>query len=277
MRPRKSVNVASIVGSPEEEEARPNLRLRIVGVVVLILFGVLVLRLWTLQVVEGKSYAAAVTRNQVRVVSVAAPRGEIVDRSGTVLVSNTPPSRRSCSSRRGDREPRHRRHGGGTGRSDAQEVQAPSTTSIQPYEPVPVAVGVRRTPCSSSRRTRPSIPASPWRRWPTDLSPGRYDGDPYLGLYRLHHGQLPGRHPNEGYTQGSQIGVLGIEAPYEPYLKGVEGRQALSVDASGQVVGTLSSTAPKIGDTVVLNIDTGLQQAVQIDLQRKAGKPPHPR
>ena len=75
MRPRKSVNVASIVGSPEEEEARPNLRLRIVGVVVLLLFGVLVLRLWTLQVVEGKSYAAAVTRNQVRVVSVAAPRG----------------------------------------------------------------------------------------------------------------------------------------------------------------------------------------------------------
>ena len=90
MRPRKSVNVASIVGSPEEEEARPNLRLRIVGVVVLLLFGILVLRLWTLQVVEGKSYAAAVTRNQVRVVSVAAPRGEIVDRDGTVLVSNTP-------------------------------------------------------------------------------------------------------------------------------------------------------------------------------------------
>ena len=88
MRPRKSVNVASIVGSPEEEGARPNLRLRIVGVAVLLLFGVLVLRLWTLQVVEGKSYAAAVTRNQVRVVSVAAPRGEIVDRDGTVLVTN---------------------------------------------------------------------------------------------------------------------------------------------------------------------------------------------
>ena len=94
MRPRKSVNVASIVGSPEEEEARPNLRLRIVGIVVLLLFGVLKLRLWTLQVVEGKSYAAAVTWNQVRVVSVAAPRGEIVDRNSTVL-GPTPRIRRS--------------------------------------------------------------------------------------------------------------------------------------------------------------------------------------
>ena len=68
MRPRKSVHVSSIVGSPEEEESRPNLRLRVVGAVVLLLFGVLVLRLWSLQVVQGKTYAAAVTRNQVRVV-----------------------------------------------------------------------------------------------------------------------------------------------------------------------------------------------------------------
>src|SRR5580700_9599837 len=90
MRPRKGVNVASIVGSPEEEESRPSLRLRIVGVVVLVLFGVLVLRLWSLQVIDGKTYAAAVTRNQVRVVSIPAPRGEIVDRNGTVLVSNVP-------------------------------------------------------------------------------------------------------------------------------------------------------------------------------------------
>jgi penicillin-binding protein 2 len=74
-------------------------------------------------------------------------------------------------------------------------------------------------------------------------------------------------HPNDGYTQGSQIGVSGIEAQYEQYLKGVAGRQALSVDASGTVVGTLSSTAPQIGDTMVLNIDTGLQQEVQSALQ----------
>ena len=64
MRPRKGVHVGAIVGSPEEEESRPNLRLYIVGLIVLVLFGVLGLRLWTLQVVEGKTYAAAVTRTR---------------------------------------------------------------------------------------------------------------------------------------------------------------------------------------------------------------------
>src|ERR1700728_249545 len=67
---------------------RRSLRLPIVGAVVLVLFGVLVLRLWTLQVVEGKTYAASVTRNEVRTVSIAAPRGEIVDRNDTVLAGN---------------------------------------------------------------------------------------------------------------------------------------------------------------------------------------------
>jgi penicillin-binding protein 2 len=77
------------------------------------------------------------------------------------------------------------------------------------------------------------------------------------------------KHPNQGYTQGSQIGVAGVEAQYEPYLRGVAGRQALSVDAQGNVVGTLSTTAPQIGDTVVLNIDTGLQQWVEQELQQQ--------
>src|SRR6202042_2366811 len=73
-----------------DEPSRPNLRLRVVGIAVLVLFLVLGLRLWTLQIIDGKSYAAAVTRNQVRVVGVAAPRGQIVDRNDTVLVSNIP-------------------------------------------------------------------------------------------------------------------------------------------------------------------------------------------
>ena len=63
--------------------------------------------------------------------------------------------------------------------------------------------------------------------------------------------------------------MSGIEAQYEPYLRGVAGRQALSVDSKGTVVGTLSTTAPQIGDTVVLNIDAGLQEEVQNDLQQQ--------
>ena len=271
MRPRKSVNVASIVGSPEEEESRPNLRLRVVGVAVLLLFGILVLRLWTLQVVEGKTYAAAVTRNQVRVVSIAAPRGEIVDRNGTVLVSNTPQQEILLSRAEAAQNP-------GivgmvaalVGQTPAQVTASINNNQYSPYEPVPVAVGVSTATVQflqthQSEYPGVSVETVAQRTYPQ----GGTTATHILGYVGDITSSYLDAHPNEGYTQGSQIGVSGIEAQYEPYLRGVDGRQALSVDASGTVVGTLSTTAPQIGDTVVLNIDTGLQQQVETDLQQQ--------
>jgi hypothetical protein len=160
MRPRKSVNVASLVGSPEEEESRPNLRLRIIAVVVVVLFGVLVLRLWTLQVVEGKSYAAAVTRNQVRVVSVPAPRGEIVDRNGTVLVSNNSQQEILLSRAEAAQNPGIIGQVAALVGETPKQVQA-SVNNVQysPYEPVPVRWACQRRRSSTSRRTSPTTPA----------------------------------------------------------------------------------------------------------------------
>jgi len=271
MRPRKSVNVASIVGSPEEEESRPNLRLRVVGVAVLLLFGILVLRLWTLQVVEGKTYAAAVTRNQVRVVSIAAPRGEIVDRNGTVLVSNVPQQEILLSQSEARQNP------GIVGMVAALVGETPKqvTASINndqysPYEPVPVAVGVSTATVQflqthQSEYPGVSVETVAQRTYPQ----GGTTATHVLGYVGDISSSYLAAHPDEGYTQGSQVGVSGIEAQYEPYLRGVDGRQALSVDASGTVVGTINTTAPQIGDTVVLNVDTGLQQEVENDLQKQ--------
>jgi penicillin-binding protein 2 len=280
MRPRKSVNVASIVGSPEEEEARPNLRLRIVGIVVLLLFGVLVLRLWTLQVVEGKSYAAAVTRNQVRVVSVASPRGEIVDRNATVLVTNTP-QQEILMALNPDLllQIQHKETpkvvadvAALIGQTPAQVEASITKASNQngPYEPAPVAVGVSQDTVQYLQTHAAQYPGVTVQTVAQRTYPqGGTTGAQILGYSGAISPSYLAAHPNDGYTQGSQIGVAGIESQYEPYLRGVAGRQALSVDASGDVVGTLSSTAPQIGDTVVLNIDNGLQQEVQNDLQQQ--------
>ncbi len=271
MRPRKSVNVASIVGSPEEEESRPNLRLRVVGVIVLLLFGVLVLRLWTLQVVEGKSYAAAVTRNQERVVSIAAPRGEIVDRNGTVLVSNTPQQEILLSRAEAAQNPQIVGMVAAlVGQTPKQVTASINNDQYSPYEPVPVAVGVSSATVQflqthQSEYPGVSVETVAQRTYPQ----GGTTATHILGYVGDISSTYLAAHPNQGYTQGSQIGVSGIEAQYEPYLRGVAGRQALSVDASGTVVGTLSTTAPQIGDTAVLNIDTGLQEEVENDLQQQ--------
>ncbi len=271
MRPRKSVNVASIVGSPEEEVARPNLRLRIVGVVVLLLFGVLVLRLWTLQVVEGKTYAAAVTRNQVRVVSVPAPRGAIVDRNGTTLVSNAPQEEILLSQSEAKQNPAIVGDVAALVGETPKQVQASlNNNQYSPYEPIPIATGVSVSTVQWLQTHQAEFPGVSVESVAQRTYPqGGTTGTQILGYVGDISSSYLAAHPNDGYTQGSQIGVSGIEEQYESYLRGVAGRQALSVDASGNVVGTLSTTAPKIGDTVVLNVDSGLQQEVQNDLQNQ--------
>ena len=64
------------------------LRVAIVGSVALALFAIIFFRLWFLQVLSGEQYVRAATVNRVRNVAVPAQRGEILDRSGNVLVDS---------------------------------------------------------------------------------------------------------------------------------------------------------------------------------------------
>ena len=273
MRPRKSVSVSSIVGSPEEDvlESRPSLRIRIVGVVVLILFGVLVLRLWTLQVVEGKTYAAAVTRNEVRVVSIPSPRGEIVDRNDTVLVTNVPQEEILLSRAEVALDPSIvGKVAALVGQTPAQVESSVANNRYSPYEPVPVALGVTASTVQYLQTHQSEYPGVSAETVAQRTYPqGGTTGTQILGYVGDITSAYLAKHPNEGYSQGSQIGVAGVESQYEPYLRGVAGRQALSVDAQGNVVGSLSTTPPQIGDTVVLNIDSGLQQWVEQELNQQ--------
>src|SRR4026208_394172 len=64
------------------------LRVAILGGIALLLFAIIFFRLWYLQVLSGDKYLAEANDNRVRQVKVEAPRGQIVDRNGTVLVDN---------------------------------------------------------------------------------------------------------------------------------------------------------------------------------------------
>jgi penicillin-binding protein 2 len=74
---------------PQEERPpmSPQLALRVamIGTVALALFAILFFRLWFLQVLSSDQYAHAASRNFIRPVEIAAPRGEILDRTGTSL------------------------------------------------------------------------------------------------------------------------------------------------------------------------------------------------
>ena len=54
----------------------------------LLLFGVLIARLWFLQVIGGGEYQERAEANRLRTVITEAPRGAITDRNGKALVTS---------------------------------------------------------------------------------------------------------------------------------------------------------------------------------------------
>jgi len=58
------------------------------GIVIFVALGILLSRLWFLQVLAGEEYARLAEGNRIREISLDAPRGAILDRNGKFLVKN---------------------------------------------------------------------------------------------------------------------------------------------------------------------------------------------
>jgi len=66
------------------------LRVAVIGSLALAMFAIIFFRLWYLQVLSGDQYVRQASVNQVRKLAIPAPRGQIVDRTGNILVDSKP-------------------------------------------------------------------------------------------------------------------------------------------------------------------------------------------
>lgn len=65
-------------------------RLKLVVAIIAILFAILFLRLWQIQILQGDKFLTLSEENRIRLVRVKAPRGLLLDTNGQVLVKNRP-------------------------------------------------------------------------------------------------------------------------------------------------------------------------------------------
>jgi penicillin-binding protein 2 len=63
-------------------------RVAILGTFALTMFAIIFFRLWFIQILSGQKYVAEAKVNRVRDIGIPAPRGEIMDRSGNLLVDS---------------------------------------------------------------------------------------------------------------------------------------------------------------------------------------------
>src|ERR1022692_180480 len=82
-----------------------------------------------------------------------------------------------------------------------------------------------------------------------------------------------------GFSGVDLVGQSGLEEQYDRQLRGSAGSQQVSVNAAGDVTGTISQTAAKAGDTLVTSINPRVQDdteqalAAAIHRTQSAGNP----
>jgi len=282
-------SVEGFLDAPDTTEARPALRLRIVGIAVVGLFGVLGLRLWALQVLQAPAAAQAVVANQIRVVPVTPTRGLILDRNGNPLVNNVVTEEITLSRVAAQHDSTViGRLAAVVGETSAQVQAALNNQQYSLYKPVPVLTNAPLSDVLYIKEHQSEFPGvssvqTTQRNYPQVQLPGPAQGTypaaqvlGYVGT--INTSELQSR-AAQGYLAGDAFGQAGLEYQYETELHGIPGQQQLEVDPQGQVAGILKSTPPTPGDDIVTNIDTNLQQvadnalATQVQNLRKTYDP----
>ncbi|HET9091005.1 MAG TPA: hypothetical protein VFN50_01260, partial [Acidimicrobiales bacterium] len=221
------------------ESVRVGVRLTAMGIVVIGLFGVMVFRLWSLQVLHSSTAIDNVISLTTRDVVVTPPRGLIEARGGQVLVSNKVEPVVTLNRQVAATDPAVvRRLAVALGISLAQIQAAINDQQDSIYQPVPVEVGASPSVIvylAEHRSMFPGVTVS-------NVAEPQY---PYGSLAAQVLGFTGAISPAElkqlkgqGYVPGDVIGQAGIEWQYERYLRGRTGTRQLLVDASGDPVGT---------------------------------------
>jgi penicillin-binding protein 2 len=261
------------VEEPYRLTPRLALRMGVLATLVLVVFAVLFLRLWALQVLSGAQYLRAAQNNQLRTIRLQAPRGPILDRNGRVLVTNVAgtevqiwpadlPKRYAARLREL--------------RALASAVHVPLGQILvdirghryDPLTPVRVKDGIGEALAAYLTERHDDFPGVKvvntfLRSYPYGTVAAHVLG--YVG--EISPSQLK-QLRSDGYRGGDIIGQAGVEATYDRYLRGTPGIEQLVVDSLGRPRSQFTqATLPRPGNAVRLTIDLNLQQAAEQALQ----------
>lgn len=260
----------------------PQLALRVatLGGIAFVLFAIVFFRLWFLQVLSGDDYVSQANDNRVREVRVPAPRGDITDRNGEVLVSNRQATvvqiePGNLPAGHAELKALYARLGNVLRMKPVEISREVNKQRRQlPYANVTIKVDAPRTVLNYLQERKRDFPAVAVIDQNLRTYPHTTLGAQLLGTVgQITEGQLKLKR-YKGVSQSTVIGQSGIEYQYDRYLRGRDGAQLLQVDSSGGYKGELRRRQPVAGSNLKLSIDLGLQKAGQTAIAEAGGGNP---
>lgn len=238
--------------------------------IIIVLFFVLILRLWQLQILQGSEYRRMSEENRLRILRIAAPRGIIYDRNGIPLVKNSPYYSVSIN-------PWHLDKVNIKALSEALRINTASLIEKlnqqkrSVYEPIRLKEGMTFKDVAFIEAR---ISDFPGLHIDVDMSREYIFGNAgahligYLGRLTTFQSRAPEfrKVPSDAF-----IGQWGIEKLYDRELRGVPGETIIEVDALGRELRLIQEKPPVKGDDLTLAMDVNLQKEAEESFGEKTG------
>ena len=259
-----------VIRDIESDLRRFRSRMVVVTGAILVLFGLLSIRLFYLQVVRYDELNAQAENNRTAIVPIVPNRGVIMDRNGIVLATNysaytleitaskvVMPLEEVIEQLSGviDIQARDKR------RFKKQLGESKSFESV-PIRNRLTDEEVARFAAQRYRFPGVEIRARLFRNYPYNQLASHVIG--YIGrINQAEKGQIEESDDAGNYRGTDYIGKLGVEQSYETQLHGTTGVQEMETSAGGRAVRRLNSSQAIPGNSVVLSIDIKLQKLVE--------------
>lgn len=263
-------------------------RFATLGIIIFVVLLALLVRLWTMQVLNGASFAAQAENNRVREISIDAPRGEIYDRNGVALVTNrsalavcvdpshddvrdmivriqdsdsaNDPTRSEAVDLFGE-------FASMVGVTPADVLTAISDVRQEALRPRVVAIDVPGDVVAQLLERQTDFPwvvveETPVREYPYGSIGAHVLG--YTGA--ISESEYARSNEYAGYELGDIVGKTGTERQFEGVLQGDKGWRRIEVNASGKSQGVVSEQKPRAGNDIQLTIDIEVQRVAEEQL-----------
>ncbi|MCL5069847.1 MAG: penicillin-binding protein 2 [Actinobacteria bacterium] len=241
------------------------MRFRIIIYFMLILIAVLAVRLYFLQVMSGSIYAQEASQSVLRTKSIPAPRGNIFDRNGKLLVKSIPSPAVAV-------DPRIVANNKEVLETLSEKLNIPydeivkkvDKSNISYLERVILKQNIDYGTMIYLKENANSLPGVEivnvfFRDYEYGSLASHVLG--YIG--EIDEEQLKMKKYSIGYEGGDQIGLTGIEEVYEDILKGTKGKITYEVDPLGKPKSIVEEVPYTNGNNIYITIDIDLQKVVE--------------
>ncbi len=242
---------------------------------VLLLIGLLIARMYYLQVVQYEHHTTLSENNRVHVQPIPPNRGLIFDRDGRIVADNRPSFSLTLTRERAGKHWRETLDAVievlELGEEERELFEKRTLQGRRPFEPVPILYElteeqIARIAVNQFRLPGIEVAAQLVRHYPQGDHFAHSVG--YVG--RINENELKKLDP-VNYSGTHHMGKTGIEKFYEDVLHGQVGYEEVETNARGRVLRVLKRTDPIPGKDLTLTLDLDLQEAAEAALGGRRG------